>query len=143
MSEENPIIAVGIVAGLISLVGGLGSLVVYQRQSEIGIDLLLIGLGVVCVVSGYFTLSRENRARINGLFVKPRIAKEKLESCVDCSSYVGQYEVSFRYTDGRPVIHQEPRFSEGICMDRGLLIHDGFHQRRCIYFQKRRTQPAR
>jgi hypothetical protein len=143
MSEENPMTLVGIFVGLISLVGGVGSLVVYQRQSEIGIDMLLIGLGGVCVVSGYFTLSRENRAHINVLFVKLGIVKEKLVSCVDCSSYVGQYDVSIRYWDGRPVIYQEPRFSEGICMDRGLLIHDGFHQRRCIYFQQRRTQPAR
>jgi hypothetical protein len=140
MSEENPTIVLGIAVGLMCVIGGMASLIVYQRQSEIWINLLLIIPGIVCIVGGYYALSRRSRARVNNFFVKLGITKEKLVVCVDCRSYVGQYEVSTANVNGRLVIHQEPRFSEGICMEMGRLIHDGFSRRKCIYFQRRRIQ---
>jgi hypothetical protein len=139
MSESDVIFGIAIILGFICVIGGLGSFLVYQRQGEIGINLFLLGLGFFCVIGSYFALSKESKALINSFLAKLGIVKEKLVSCVDCSSYVGQYEVSIRYREGRSVIHQEPRFSEGICMQQGMLIHDGFRQRRCIHFQQRRT----
>lgn len=58
--------------------------------------------------------------------------------CVECGFYVGQYEVSLKYVYGKPVVHNEPRFSVGLCMWKGLLIKDGFRGRKCKYFEQRR-----
>ena len=58
--------------------------------------------------------------------------------CVDCGLYVGLYETSLRYVAGKPVVHQEPRFSQGLCFWKGRLIKDGFRKRKCKYFEQLR-----
>jgi ApbE superfamily uncharacterized protein (UPF0280 family) len=50
------------------------------------------------------------------------------------------HSLSFGYADGRRVIHQEPRFSEGICMEKGMILHDGYDPRRCVRFEQRKAQ---
>jgi len=58
--------------------------------------------------------------------------------CVDCGFYVGQYDVCSRIVDGRRVVLQEPRFSEGFCLGEDMLIKDGFRRRKCKYFEQLR-----
>ena len=117
------------ILGLLVFIGGLGSILFYPNPRLIGLYIFLIVLGTFSIVLSLILLRQPISMALTylrGPFY-----------CIDCQSYVGQYEVTLTYRDGRSIIHQEPRFSNGICFSRGRLIEDGFRQRRCPYFINR------
>jgi hypothetical protein len=132
----------GICLGLLGSAGAVASFLYYQRPSEIGINSLLLGVGLSCVISGYLSLSKEGRGIIKDFCVKLRLAKETLVTCVCCRSYVGQYEIYTNVSlEGRMrVNYHVPNFSEGICMEKGMIIHDGYNPRRCVRFEQRKAR---
>jgi len=127
-----------IFVGCLCLVGGLGSALLYQRPQEFGLDAFLTIAGIAALVIAYFNLPIEDRMLIKDVPSSLGLTKERFVYCVDCKFYCGTYDVSVRNVNGRPVVHQEPRFEEGACMRQGLLIHDGFRPRKCYYFKRNR-----
>ena len=117
--------------GFIVFVAGLGNVLLYPNPKLTGLNMFLIVLGIVSVIFGGVALHQQiNRALT---YLRGQVY------CIDCQSYVGLYEATLTRVDGKPIVHQKPRFSNGMCISKGMLIEDGFHQRRCPYFVHRKS----
>lgn len=62
----------------------------------------------------------------------------KLPYCVDCGFYIGLYESGLELRGGKLVVYEKLKFQEGLCFCQGLVIKDGFRQRKCKYFEQMR-----
>lgn len=125
--------------GCLYLVAGVGSALLYHRASEFGLYAFLSIAGIAAIFIAYFSLPMNDRIFIKDLPSKLGLTKERFVYCVDCRFYCATYEVSLSNVNGRPVVHQKPKFNEGVCMRQGLLINDGLRQRKCYYFRRNRV----
>lgn len=131
-------IMLGFIVGVLCLLAGLGGALLYPRPGEVLLYAFLSIAGVVLVVIAYFNLPEKDRMCVKDLLSELGLMKDRFVYCVDCRFYCGTYEVSLGNVNGKPILHKEPRFHEGACMRQGLLMNDGFKQRKCYYFKRRK-----
>lgn len=67
-----------IIFGFMFIIAGLGSALLYQRPSEVGLNVFLFVVGVTSMIIGYLCLPREHKMYINNLFPNSRTTHESV-----------------------------------------------------------------